>query len=139
MLSYETRSKLAALMLSISAGEQEIEIDRQALCKLQDFEPYAAFQRLEKRQGNSLTAVNIHDFLVEHKIYRSNTDCEIFIRKFDTDGDFALSFREFVNTLLPTDNPHLRSLTTQRMNYRVSKNQILKPEIEIALAKLIDK
>jgi len=140
MLSYETRSKLGALFLSISTGEQEIELHRQALCRLQDFEPYAAFQRIvEKRQGSPITSHNIRDFLVEHKIYHSINDCEIFIKRFDNDGDFGLSYKEFLYALLPTDNPHLRSMTAQRMNYRVSKNQVLKNEVEEALARLIDK
>ena len=138
MLSYETSSKLATLLLAISKGEQEIEIARQSLCNLIDFEPYAAFQRIRGAYTGAITADELRTFLAENRIFYSESECYIFIRQADNDKDSALSYAEFLSALLPTNNPLLRARATQRMNYKVSRGQTLALTVERALAKLID-
>ena len=139
MLSYQISSKLGALLLSISVGEQEIEKYRQNVCKFKDFEPYAAYQRIERRQGGFITAKGIVNFLADNKIYYSEEQCGIFIQRFDLDKDQELSYSEFLNALLPFENPLLRTVTSQRANYKVSVKQYLSTKIEESLAQLIDK
>ncbi len=139
MLSYQVSGKLGALLLSVSAGEQEIEIYRQNVCKFKDLEPYAAYQRIERRKGGFITAKGIVNFLADNKIYYSEEQCGIFIQRFDLDRDQELSFSEFLNALLPFENPLLRTTTSQRANYRVTVKQYLPTKIEEALAQLIDK
>ena len=51
--SIETKQKLAKLLAFIGEQEQHIEFARQNLCKLTAFEPYAAFQRID-RSGKGL-------------------------------------------------------------------------------------
>jgi len=141
-LSYQVSSKLGALFISISVGEQEIEKFRQNVCKFKDFEPYAAFQRIlrsQRSQGGSITAKDIVNFLADNRIYYTADQCEIFIQRFDLDGDQELAYSEFVNALLPLEDPRLRTTTAQRANYKVSVKQFLPNKIEEALAQLIDK
>jgi len=138
-LSYQVSSKLGALLVSISAGEQEIERYRQNVCKFKDFEPYAGFQRILRGQRGSITAKEIATFLADNRIYYSTEQCEIFIQRFDLDGDQELAYSEFINALLPLENPLLRTTTSQRANYKVTIKQFLPTPIEEALAQLIDK
>ena len=42
------RSRLAALMIMVAEEELSIERQRQSLCRLRDFEPYAAFSRIDR-------------------------------------------------------------------------------------------
>lgn len=139
MLKYDTSSKLAALLLSIGSEEQQTEKIRQGLCQYSDFEPYAAFQRIERSENGYIVASDIRSFLAEHRIFYTENDCYLFIKRFDMNRDSLLTFNEFLNALLPLNNPNIRAIATQRMNIKVGKHQYLSFGTEKTLAKLIDK
>lgn len=48
--------KLAKLLIFIGETELQIEFGRQNLCKAQNFEPYAAFQRVDRQDKGFITA-----------------------------------------------------------------------------------
>ena len=47
-ISIITKKRLAKLLIHSGEAEMQIEFSRQALCKNEAFEPYAAFQRLDR-------------------------------------------------------------------------------------------
>ena len=47
-ISQQTRKKLGSLLVLIGETEMQIEFGRQNLCKTPSFEPYAAFQRIDR-------------------------------------------------------------------------------------------
>ena len=50
-LGYESESYLKNFLVGIGDGEQGLEAARQALCRIADFAPHSAFQRID-RSGN---------------------------------------------------------------------------------------
>lgn len=57
------KSSLATLMLAISDGEERVEAQRQHLCGMNDFEPYAAFSRIDRKSRGVVTASDMLEFL----------------------------------------------------------------------------
>ncbi len=139
MLSLETRNRLADLLLTISDGERQIEIVRQILCEQIDFEPYAAFRRIDRNRKSVINALDLLAFLSDNKVHYAESDCRGFIKKYDIDGDGSLNFNEFLFAVLPMDNPTLRTVATQRPNYDVAEDQLLTYDVEYSLAKVIDR
>ncbi len=50
MLSASSQAKFCELLLRISEEEREIEVIRQVLCEQSEFEPYAAFIRIDRNK-----------------------------------------------------------------------------------------
>jgi len=139
MLSFDTRTRLANLFLAISDGERQIEIVRQILCEQIDFEPYAAFKRIDRFKKGALIAHDILKFLADNKISQTSENCKAFIKRYDVDGDGQLTYNEFLFAVLPMDNPTLRTIATQRPNYDVAEDQYLSYDVEYSLSKVIDR
>ena len=74
MLTYETLRILKNLLLEISHGEQKIELLRQKLASFDNFEPYVAFQRIDRNRNDYVVAEEILDFLKDNKIYGASFD-----------------------------------------------------------------
>ena len=62
-ISITTKKKLQKLLTLTGTKEQQLEYARQHLCKLEAFEPYASFQRLDRMCKGYLTAKDIISFL----------------------------------------------------------------------------
>ena len=63
MLGLETQYCLRDYLKGIADKELEIERQRQILGEIQDFEPYAAFCRLNRHDDKRITADEIFAFL----------------------------------------------------------------------------
>lgn len=50
-------------MLALAEGEERIEAQRQQLCGLMEFEPYAAFSRVDREYRGMLTASDLIQFM----------------------------------------------------------------------------
>lgn len=62
------------LVLLMSEKENKIEIIRQILCEIPDFEPYTIFKQLDKKQQNFIDSEDISDFLNQNReIYSKKT------------------------------------------------------------------
>ena len=61
------------------------------------------------------------------------------INYFDLDGDGQLNYHDFLQVLLPCDNPFLRSAATQRPNQELYPNEFLPMRVERAMSQLIYK
>ena len=62
-MSSDTEKRLCDLICESAAGEKEIEIYRKRMADAAGFEPYAAFLRINRYKSNSVTALDIENFL----------------------------------------------------------------------------
>jgi len=63
LLSSMTKSKLGELFLCVADSEVAIERQRQILASLPDFQPYAAFTRLDRDRKEGISAKDIAYFI----------------------------------------------------------------------------
>lgn len=63
MLGLDTQYKLREFLRTIAERELDIERQRQILAEIRDFEPYAAFCRLNRHQDKRITADEIYNYL----------------------------------------------------------------------------
>ena len=61
------------------------------------------------------------------------------ITYFDLDRDGRLNYHDFLQVLLPCDNPYLRSAATQRPNQEIYPSEFLPMRVERAMSQLIYK
>jgi hypothetical protein len=61
------KTKLADMLITIGEEEQAIERLRYQLASHPDFEPYAAFSRLDRRNKGMLTSEQVRDFLRDNR------------------------------------------------------------------------
>ena len=94
-ISYETKLKLKDLFVCLSEEETKIERLRQVLASIPEFEPYAAFKRIDRQSTGSINCKTICRYLRENG-YRELESEDIFylVRYFDQDEDMKLSFHE---------------------------------------------
>lgn len=58
-----TVKKLGKLLAFVGESEQRTEFSRQNLCKLKSFEPYAAFQRIDRSGKGFVSAKDLASFM----------------------------------------------------------------------------
>lgn len=58
-----TKKKLAKLLIHTGETEIQIEFSRQNLCKATAFEPYAAFQRIDRSGKGFISPKDIFNFI----------------------------------------------------------------------------
>ena len=63
MLGLETQYCLRDLLRNIAERELDIERNRQILGEILEFEPYAAFCRVNRHEDKKITADEIYSFL----------------------------------------------------------------------------
>ena len=63
MLSLETEARLVRLLMAIAHEELILDTLRENLIEIPEFEPYAAFQYLDKESHGFLTAHDLKSFL----------------------------------------------------------------------------
>jgi hypothetical protein len=63
MLGIDTQYKVKEFFQAIAEAELQVERQRQVLATLADFEPYAAFQRVNRNSDDIVTALEIYSFL----------------------------------------------------------------------------
>ncbi len=63
LLSSMTKSKLGELLLLVAESELHIERQRQNLASLREFEPYAAFTRIDRDRKEGISGRDIASFI----------------------------------------------------------------------------
>lgn len=63
VLAYPMVLLLKKFLVTLKRGEQVLEAQRQKLAALPEFEPHAAFQRINRTQDGIITSVDILKFL----------------------------------------------------------------------------
>ena len=95
MLSVETESKLAKIFLTLAEGEKTIDINRQILVELQDFDPFKIFSYLDTNQKNYLNNSDLLNYCTEKGITTNDLEINLLIFFYDMDYDGVLSYPEF--------------------------------------------
>lgn len=78
---------------------------------------------------NYLRDNGIHNF--------TEADCYYVVKFFDSDEDGKLNYPDFMQCILPCDNPYLRAVATQRPNVYINKFDYLTIDIERDVTKLL--
>src|SRR3990167_5098505 len=97
--------KIAGFFLSLSEWDRHVEVIRQIMNSLEDFEPYAAFLRITKGKQNYIQASNISEFLRENGIRVEERLLGMIVRLYDTSFENRLNFGDFLRMVLTRDNP----------------------------------
>jgi len=137
MLSHHSRELLKELLTQIGLQEKQLEVVRQVLCEQPEFEPYAAYRRIDRTRKGFITSTDIHEFLFSNDFHFTEEECCFYINHYDRDGDKKLVYSEFLPSLLPFDNPDLRTMVTQRKVLDIKHNEFLPYEVEYALARVV--
>jgi Ca2+-binding EF-hand superfamily protein len=91
MISYDTKLKLKDLFVCLADEELAIEKLRQVLASIKEFEPYAAFKRIDRDDTGLLTSKKICQYLRENGYRELNKeDISYTVRYFDQDNDRKL-------------------------------------------------
>ena len=104
MLSPETIQKLSQLLCFVAEQELAIEELRQSICSQPDFFPYLAFKYLDADNCGSLNPLRLSKLC--------NLDKTEFHFLYKYYGD-ELTFREFLQMVLPCDDSDLRATASQ--------------------------
>ena len=62
MLGIDSQYKLKEFLQTVAESEMIVERQRQLLATLKDFEPFAAFQRLNRNNDHRVTSSEIYQF-----------------------------------------------------------------------------
>jgi hypothetical protein len=125
------------LLLAIGESERQVELMRQILGEQPDFEPYAAYTRLDENRKGKVDEVDLLYFLEGNGIPVEQAETRAVFHKYDLDEDGLLSYNEFLEMVLPSSDPDLRAVICQRPNDEVRRHEVLSHEIEYALSSLI--
>ena len=94
-LGYESESYLKNFLVAIGDGEQGLEAARSCLCRIADFAPHSAFQRIDRNGNGYVCEHEIQKFLNEQRVYSiSNNELYRLISFFDANSSGRLCFQE---------------------------------------------
>ena len=131
MISRETEKKLGKLLMIIAEGERTIEISRQVLSDLKEFDSYQIFKNIDIEENNKIDSYSIMNFLRIKGIYCTEEEASLIILFYDQDYDNALTYSEF-NNLIQSDKIFKKSLNK-------SPKDKIPFDIEYSLCKLFEK
>ena len=131
MCSIETKKRIAKLFIILAEGERTVEISRQVLSDLKEFDSYQIFKNLDIERKNKIDAYNIIDYLRNKGIYASEEEAQLIILFYDQDYDTYLSFSEFINLI------HSEKIE-QKASCR-SSNSELSYNVDYSFYKLLEK
>lgn len=145
----ERKEAIVNFILKLSTKERFAEIKRQILCNKPDFEPYAVFKRLSRKNKGGISAFNIANFQSENLFKISNSNAHSILEfykggfKIDENNRMkeisnSLGYREFLNMILPKENNDLRVFITQRECFDIEETEYLSYETELALANFMN-
>ena len=136
MCSIETEKRIAKLFMILAEGERSIEIYRQVLSDLKEFDSYQIFKNLDYESKNKIDAYNIIDYLKNKCIYSSEEEAQLIVLFYDQDYDTYLSFTEFINLIQSEKILQKSSCRSpgEELSYNVdySFGKLLEKEVELA-------
>ena len=135
MLSVETETKLAEIFLALAEGEKSIDINRQILIELEDFDPLKIFTFLDSNQKNYLNCSDLFNYSKEKGINTNELEINLIILFYDRDYDGVLSYPEFAY-FLQSDYAKRGLIKNKESNNEKNSNINLTQEIEQALTQL---
>ena len=112
------------------------EVCRQLLCQPLAFEPHAAFRRLDRLSMGYLSHSDLSNFFVSNSNPQLYSDVALLLRNIDKYRDSRITYEEFIDAVLPKQDPGLKAIATSRAEYFVHPSEFLEYELEMALMRL---
>ncbi len=136
MYSSETEKKLGKLLMILAEGERAIEISRQVLSDLKEFDSFQIFKNIDIEDNNKIDCYSIMNYLRIKGIYCSEEEASLIVLFYDQDYDNALSYPEFIN-IIQSDKVLKKSLNKSpkdKIPFEVdySLNKLLEKEVELS-------
>ena len=136
MYSSETEKKLGKLLMILAEGERTIEISRQVLSDLKEFDSFQIFKNIDIEDNNKIDCYSIMNYLRIKGIYCSEEEASLIVLFYDQDYDNALSYPEFIN-IIQSDKVFKKSLNKSpkdKIPFEVdySLNKLLEKEVELS-------
>lgn len=136
MTSIETEKRLSKLMMQLAEGERTIEISRQVLSDLYDFNAYQIFKNLDIEGKNRIDVNNIIEFLKNKGIYINEKEARLIILFYDQDFDGILTYPEFINLVQSEKSVHKSPnfISSDCLSYNVDRSlgKLLEKEVELS-------
>lgn len=90
-----TTKLVCDFLLTLARSEKKIELLREKLCEIEDFEPYASFRRIDRDCKNFINVEDIKIFLQENDLFfEEEIIRNTFISHYDYDSDSKLCYAE---------------------------------------------
>ena len=139
MSSIETEKRLSKLMMQLAEGERTIEISRQVLSDLYDFNAYQIFKHLDIEGKNRIDINNIIEFLKNKGIYINEEEARLIILFYDQDFDGILTYPEFINLIQSEKSMHKSPnfISNDCLSYNVDRSLGKLMEKEVELSRII--
>ena len=131
MLSKETEARVAKILTIIAENERSIEISRQILSQIPEYDPFSIFRAFDKNSKNKIDYNDINNFLHSKGIFASENEIKLFILFYDEDSDNYLSYYEFLNII---QSHNFKS----RVN-AFSNNENIPYNVEYSFSKILEK
>jgi Ca2+-binding EF-hand superfamily protein len=123
-------------MMQLAEGERTIEISRQVLSDLYDFNAYQIFKNLDIEGKNRIDVNNIIEFLKNKGIYINEEEARLIILFYDQDFDGILTYPEFINLVQSEKSVHKSPnfISSDCLSYNVDRSlgKLLEKEVELS-------
>ena len=131
MYSSETEKKLGKLLMILAEGERAIEISRQVLSDLKEFDSFQIFKNIDIEDKNKIDCYSIINFLRIKGIYCTEEEASLIIFFYDQDYDNVLSYPEFINVI--------QSEKSLKNNLNKPPKDKIPFDVDYSLGKLLEK
>ena len=131
MCSSETEIRLGKLLMTLAEGERSIEISRQVLSDLKEFDSFQIFKNIDIEDKNKIDCYSIINFLRIKDIYCTEEEASLIILFYDQDYDNVLSYPEFINVI--------QSEKSLKNNLNKPPKDKIPFDVDYSLGKLLEK
>lgn len=94
-MSSKVVEDLAKLLYKIAEQERKVELSRQALVSLREFNSALAFKKLDAEKRNKISISQFQDFFKTNKVAITGTELEYLFRVIDRKKDGFIDWEEF--------------------------------------------
>ena len=136
MNSTETEKKLGNILMIIAEGERTVEISRQVLSDLKEYDSFQIFKNIDIEEKNKIDCFSLMNYLRTKGIYCTEEEASLIILFYDQDYDNALIYPEFIN-IIQSDKIIKKSLNKSPkdkipFNIDYSLCKLLEKEVELS-------
>ena len=138
MISKETSLLICNLLMTLSKKESKLEIIRQIIADIEEFDAYQVFTYLDQESKNFLTDLNIFKFLYKNGVECTIEEIKYIVLFYDENFDGVLSYTEFLGIILSDSNFTLRKRAREKIGSNYGK-QNLSFNVEYTIVNLFNK
>merc|ERR1711865_153385 len=126
-------------MVALAGGERGLEASRDRLCRVPDFSPLSAFERIDRDTSGTVSTNELMNFLRDNGVHHVTlTELDHLVAYFDSNGNKKLDQSEFFAMFLPCEDNFLRDTALNRPSVRVLRFDRLPVDIEYQMAKILE-